>query len=287
MQAASSAVRIVSRSVPTTLIPVLTLVLGCNAGGVCKTDSSPTQLASQHRGSQPTGDPNLDLVAAANWASVPAIKYRSQQTRGPEAEAKAIGYEQAQGTVLKVSRASVTPVTASPGKLISFDMEYALLSPKKQLDVSEEWEILRDGKRLTSTFPRLRSRRPGGWRAQASIGLPPGIKPGSYVLRSRVRSGKLADERDSPFTVVRMVQAKRTEEGKSAASTAVAVDRDLMQVQGQLKELGHDPGAIDGRMSPQTRTALKAFQKDYGLETTGQVDMETRAALGLGRQATP
>jgi hypothetical protein len=277
--------RVVSRSVPTTLIPVLALVLGCNAGGVCKTDSSPTQLASEQRSSQPTGDPNLDLIAASNWASVPAVKYRSQQTRGAEAEAKAIGYQQAQGTVLKVSRASVMPATASPGKFISFDMEYALLGPEKQLDVSEEWEILRDDRRLTSTFPQIRSRRPGGWRAQASIGLPPGIKPGSYVLRSRVRSGKLADERDSPFTVARVAQAKRIEEDKSAGKPAV--DRDLMQVQGQLKELGHDPGAIDGRMSTQTRAALKAFQKDYGLETTGQIDTETRAALGLGRQATP
>jgi hypothetical protein len=215
---------------------------------------------------------------------VPAIKYGSRQMRGAEAEAKAIGYEPTQGTVLKVSRASVTPVAASPGKFISFDMEYTLLSSEKQLDVAEEWEILREGKRLTSTFPQIKSRRPGGWRAQASIALPPAIKPGIYVLRSRVRSGKLADERDSPFTVVRVAEAKRTEEGKTGKP---AVDRDLMQVQGQLKELGHDPGAIDGRMSPQTQAALKAFQKDYGLETTGQIDTETRAALGLGRRATP
>jgi hypothetical protein len=274
----------VTRRVPTTLIPILALVLGCNTGGVCKTDSSPTQLSNEQWSSQRTGDPNLDLVAASDWASVRAVKYRSQQTRGAEAEAKAIGYEQAQGTVLKVSRASVRPVAATPGKPISFEMEYALLTPQKALDISEEWEILRDGKRLTSTFPQIKSRRPGGWRAEASISLPPGIKPGSYVLRSRVRSGKLGDERDSLFTVARVAQAKRAEEDKSAGKPAV--DRDLMQVQGQLKELGHDPGAIDGRMSAQTRAALKAFQKDYGLETTGQVDTETRAALGLGRQET-
>jgi peptidoglycan hydrolase-like protein with peptidoglycan-binding domain len=96
------------------------------------------------------------------------------------------------------------------------------------------------------------------------------MKPGSYVLRSRVRSGKLTDARDSSFTVVaRAAEAKRTEEPKSAGK-GPAVDRDLMRVQGQLKELGHDPGSIDGRMSPQTQAALRAFQKDYGLEMTGQ-----------------
>lgn len=289
-ETASSAAKIASRAnrtVPATLAPILALVLGCHAKGVCKTDSSACQLAGESRSAQPTGDANLHLAAAANWASVPAVKYRSRQTRAAETEAKAIGYEQAQGTVLKVRRASVAPLTASPGKPISFDMDYALLSSEKQLDVSEEWEILRDGKRLTSTFPRIKSRRPGGWRAQASIGLPPGIKPGSYVLRGRVRSGKLTDARDSPFTVVRAAATKRTYEAKTAGKTPVAVDRDLMQVQGQLKELGHDPGSIDGRMSPQTRAALKGFQKDYGLETTGQIDTETRAALGLGGQALP
>ncbi len=174
-------------------------------------------------------------------------------------------------------------MSATPGKPISFEMEYALLSPEKELDVSEEWEIFKDGKKLTSTSPQTESRPPGGWRARASIGLPREAKPGSYTVRSSVRTGQLADSRDAQFTVVGTVETKSPDETKSVG----AVDRELMQVQGRLKELGHDPGPIDGRMRPQTQAALKAFQKDYGLATTGEVDAETRAALRLGREAPP
>jgi peptidoglycan hydrolase-like protein with peptidoglycan-binding domain len=40
-------------------------------------------------------------------------------------------------------------------------------------------------------------------------------------------------------------------------------------------------------MSPQTQAALKAFQNDYGLAATGEIDPETRAALGLSRGVAP
>jgi Putative peptidoglycan binding domain len=65
------------------------------------------------------------------------------------------------------------------------------------------------------------------------------------------------------------------------------VNRDLMRVQRRLKELGHDPGPIDGRLGVQTKAALKAFQTDYGLAATGEIDAETRAALGLGKKGPP
>jgi peptidoglycan hydrolase-like protein with peptidoglycan-binding domain len=65
------------------------------------------------------------------------------------------------------------------------------------------------------------------------------------------------------------------------------VSPDLIRVQGRLKELGHDPGPIDGRLGLQTKAALKAFQTDYGLPATGEIDAETRAALGLGRNEPP
>ena len=61
----------------------------------------------------------------------------------------------------------------------------------------------------------------------------------------------------------------------------------LVELHKGLKELGHDPGPIDGRLGLQTQAALKAFQTDYGLAATGEIDAETRAALGLGRKGPP
>lgn len=37
--------------------------------------------------------------------------------------------------------------------------------------------------------------------------------------------------------------------------------------------------AVDGKMGPKTRAALKSFQQAHGLKATGKLDKATRAAL--------
>jgi peptidoglycan hydrolase-like protein with peptidoglycan-binding domain len=56
---------------------------------------------------------------------------------------------------------------------------------------------------------------------------------------------------------------------------------DVMTAQQALKDKGHDPGMIDGRMGPRTRTALKDYQKAEGLKVNGRLDNETRGRLGM------
>lgn len=50
-------------------------------------------------------------------------------------------------------------------------------------------------------------------------------------------------------------------------------------VQEQLKALGYYSGKISGNFLDGTRAAVKAFQADYGLPVTGEVDGETEATL--------
>jgi hypothetical protein len=258
---------------------LLVLALGCNSAA--RKRSTATSYPAGVR-AQSTGDARSDL-AVASWSSVAVGQSGAQQTRSATEEAQAIGYKKSQGRVLKVRRASITPFYANAGKPLSFEMEYALLCPEQELDVSEEWEILKDGKRLTGAVPQTESRRPGRWRVRASISVPRAAKPGTYVMRSSVRAGNLADSREARFRVAAATEASPAEEAKGASP----VDRDLMQIQGRLKELGHDPGPIDGRMRPQTQGALKALQNDYGLAPTGEIDTETRAALGLSGRTSP
>ena len=54
-----------------------------------------------------------------------------------------------------------------------------------------------------------------------------------------------------------------------------------MAAQQALKDKGHDPGAIDGKMGRNTRAALADYQKAEGLTVTGRLDNDTRAKLGM------
>ncbi len=61
--------------------------------------------------------------------------------------------------------------------------------------------------------------------------------------------------------------------------------QDISRVQLALATLGYDPGPPDGFVGPQTRTAIRAFQQDYGLPVTGQVSDDLNVALLVARAA--
>ena len=75
---------------------------------------------------------------------------------------------------------------------------------------------------------------------------------------------------------------KKPEMGKMTTSRV-----DNKEVQEALKAKGNDPGPIDGRMGPQTRAALKAFQESNGLKATGRLDSQTAEKLGIDKAGTP
>jgi peptidoglycan hydrolase-like protein with peptidoglycan-binding domain len=67
----------------------------------------------------------------------------------------------------------------------------------------------------------------------------------------------------------------------SAALVAAQRDETIHQAQNKLKELGYDPGPIDGRWGRKTEAAIKSFQRDKGLPVTGELDQQTKERLGL------
>ena len=58
-------------------------------------------------------------------------------------------------------------------------------------------------------------------------------------------------------------------------------DRIVENEQLALQQQGYYAGSIDGRLGPQTRGALAAFQSDHGLAVTSAVDKPTLQTLGL------
>ncbi len=53
----------------------------------------------------------------------------------------------------------------------------------------------------------------------------------------------------------------------------------LRSVQRMLRDVGYDPGPIDGSRGGQTASALSKFQRDKGLKQTGTVTSPTLQAL--------
>ena len=62
---------------------------------------------------------------------------------------------------------------------------------------------------------------------------------------------------------------------------AMAGDEKVKAVQQALKDKGHHPGSVDGRMGPKTQQALRDFQNAQGMEATGQLDSKTMQSLGV------
>ncbi|MEZ4407953.1 MAG: peptidoglycan-binding protein [Polyangiales bacterium] len=58
-------------------------------------------------------------------------------------------------------------------------------------------------------------------------------------------------------------------------------------VQARLRNLGYDPGPIDGVVGARTRRALRRFQSDHGLDATGEPDAATRERLLAAHDADP
>jgi hypothetical protein len=54
---------------------------------------------------------------------------------------------------------------------------------------------------------------------------------------------------------------------------------DVRRAQQALITEGYDPGSLGGRLDEQTQDALRKYQKDHDLLTTGDLDVRTKAAL--------
>src|SRR5438309_230163 len=57
---------------------------------------------------------------------------------------------------------------------------------------------------------------------------------------------------------------------------------DVTALQTKLKQLGFDPGTVDGNFGPGTKAALIAFQKSKGLLADGIAGPQTMGALQSG-----
>jgi hypothetical protein len=72
----------------------------------------------------------------------------------------------------------------------------------------------------------------------------------------------------------------------TAAGPVNLTREQLQQAQTLLNEKGFNVGDVDGVLGPRTRRAVMAFQRQRGLEPSGQIDQQTATALGLSIAST-
>lgn len=83
-------------------------------------------------------------------------------------------------------------------------------------------------------------------------------------------------------------QEPQAQSGQKGAQTQASSQSPelVKQAQQKLSAAGHDAGAADGIAGPKTQAAVKEFQQSKGLQTSGQLDQKTLAALGVSGGAS-
>ena len=106
--------------------------------------------------------------------------------------------------LLKIGKCSTTPLQARRGNAVRITTDYMVKLPQgvSEVSVDESW-ILRKGNTILAKIPPQRvARGEGEWQTNASIVIPKGAKPGTYVVEHKVQVGAQSDTAESAFTVV-------------------------------------------------------------------------------------
>lgn len=93
-------------------------------------------------------------------------------------------------------------------------------------------------------------------------------------MKTKGSAGSAAGKSDSMKSDTSM----KSKQGGRAAGVGA---EQVKAAQQALKDKGHDPGEVDGKMGPKTQAAVRDFQSKEGLKATGRLDNETRAKLGV------
>jgi sporulation protein YlmC with PRC-barrel domain len=93
----------------------------------------------------------------------------------------------------------------------------------------------------------------------------------------RAREGEGLFYRD--YDVAGIGDAERAQQRQISASQLSA--EQIRKIQQKLNQEGFHAGQVDGKWSNETQTAIRNFQQNKGLQTTGQLDEKTVDELGL------
>ena len=94
-----------------------------------------------------------------------------------------------------------------------------------------------------------------------------------------------ANNQPAPTNNAPQNQTQQQSSGQSGTHALNLNSDQIRQVQQKLDESGFKAGQADGVLGRETENALRDFQKQKGLQQSGQPDNETLSALGLNGSA--
>lgn len=80
--------------------------------------------------------------------------------------------------------------------------------------------------------------------------------------------------------MLKIVHKEMAEEKKILGNT-LEYNSKVEKIQVVLKEIGYNVSRVDGKLGINTRRAVEAFQKDYGIKVSGYVDKKTWKELDM------
>jgi methionine-rich copper-binding protein CopC len=126
--------------------------------------------------------------------------YTSEVTRSQADTNKEFRFTTETKTEVTIESTATRPRYAKPGERIDLNCTYAVLSHGEAgVSVREKRELY-SGAEPCGSLQVTVFRKPGTYRSDLPIFLPPELKPGMYTVRYRIETDRSGDERDAFFT---------------------------------------------------------------------------------------
>jgi hypothetical protein len=86
---------------------------------------------------------------------------------------------------------------------------------------------------------------------------------------------------DHEHRIVAMMPVSSSQAQRGSSQAGSSGQSEIREAQMKLNQKGFDAGQPDGVMGPRTQDALAQFQRQQGLQESGQIDSATADALGI------
>ena len=121
------------------------------------------------------------------------------------------------------------------------------------------------------------------WTSATALILAGAMLAGSAFAQTTTPSGDQKAKEGMKSEGTKSDSGMKSESGRTGSMSGRG--EQVKAVQQALKDKGHDPGEVDGKMGPKTQAALRDFQSKEGLNASGRLDAATMSKLGVETSA--